>query len=1255
MTHAAANTSLDSAKPPPADATAELELSPGAYADALVTMRHALDAAAQTLHAASSRRVQTLASADAQRDQAIAEADATLAEAIARAERHAADLRAQSEDRYVAKTSKAQNDRARVIERARRELGERAAVAKKNRSEATWLAETVCEAAVGKARGDHDKFKARLAEIAQQMSELDAALLDTLGPANAARLAELPPREAAPVDAASFDMLKAAMEAAREAVAEVGGGGVMKLLRSRSSTLDMAQEARARIASVKALSERLAVLSEAQRDAAIAAAKKKRDAEIAEVSAEASQIITECERSMAGIQKDADGEYATKAAEIDSKRTADLAKIESWEREQRELAERTHREALARAAQAHEQSAGVVVATALHEEELARAGLVERLRPARANLAAIEGHIAHVCPAWSDAAWTSREHPTRVPRLLPVGRVRLSLKERIARLDDQARQMAALAPEHEGLMPFALPGPLSLHVQHDAAGRADALAMIRSLMLRILGSFPAGKVRFTMTDPIGLGQSFAGFMRLSDQEPSPVGLKIWSDTAQIERQLADLTEHMQTVIQKYLRSDFATIEEYNVAAGEIAEPYRFIIIADMHSALSDTGAARLASIIDSGPRCGVYAIMASEIGKRIPAALPLATLKSKLVSLQVKDGSTTIDDARFDECVLSLDAPPDDALLREILDRVADAGKNAGRVEVAFERLVPGDAEVWSRSCDTELAIPLGRSGAQKIQHLRLGSGTRQHALIAGRTGSGKSTLLHVMISAAALWHSPDELEFYLIDFKKGVEFKAYCDGAMPHVRAVAIESDREFGLSVLRRLDEELMQRGDLFRKLRAQDLAAARRAEPTARLPRVLLLIDEFQEFFVVDDNVASESALLLDRLVRQGRAFGVHVVLGSQTLAGAYSLARSTLGQMGVRIALQCSEADAHLILDDDNDGARLLTRPGEAIYNDAGGLSEGNSPFQTAWLSDAVRDGQLRRMADRLTPDKLGKSASIPPPVVFEGNAPARLDVSLAALSSAFADVTTPRAIIGDAVSIAPPVFATLRKRSGGNVLVVGAQAEAALGIAGAMCVSLACTPELGITLIDPTLEDDPLVGRLPRSLSSCGVPASSLRMARAADAAGVVREFAAEVDARQGGAAGSPRVLVLAGLHRLRELRKSEDFGFSLDDDKGSAYASLERVIRDGPGVGIWTVAWCDSLTTLERVMARPTIREFGLRVLMQMNASDSAGLMDSSAASQLGPNRVMLVDTDAGTNVKARPIELPDLPTAARVATLLRG
>src|SRR5204862_6740854 len=129
---------------------------------------------------------------------------------------------------------------------------------------------------------------------------------------------------------------------------------------------------------------------------------------------------------------------------------------------------------------------------------------------------------------------------------------------------------------------------------------------------------------------------------------------------------------------------------------------------------------------------------------------------------------------------------------------------------------------------------------------------------------------------------------------------------------------------------------------------------------LPRILLIVDEFQEFFVEDDKLSQEAALLLDRLVRQGRAFGLHVLLGSQTLGGAYSLARSTIDQMAVRIALQCSEADANLILSKDNNAARLLSRPGEAIYNDANGLVEGNDVFQVVWLSDERREAYLEQV-------------------------------------------------------------------------------------------------------------------------------------------------------------------------------------------------------------------------------------------------------------------------------------------------------
>src|SRR3989440_3067879 len=239
------------------------------------------------------------------------------------------------------------------------------------------------------------------------------------------------------------------------------------------------------------------------------------------------------------------------------------------------------------------------------------------------------------------------------------------------------------------------------------------------------------------------------------------------------------------------------------------------------------------------------------------------------------------------------------------------------------------------------------------------------------------------MITNLALWCGPEQVEFYLVDFKKGVEFKCYGARHLPHARVVAIESDRQFGLSVLERVDAELRRRGDLFRKLGVQDLAGYKRAGGTEAIPRSLLMIDEFQEFFVEEDRVSQDAAVLLDRIVRQGRAFGIHVVLGSQTLGGAYTLARATIGQMVIRIALQCNEADAYLIMDQDNPAPRLLSRPGEGIYNDAAGSIEGNSPFQAVWLPDDVRDTYLAKIRDRADQN----SSKYPGPFVFEGNAPA----------------------------------------------------------------------------------------------------------------------------------------------------------------------------------------------------------------------------------------------------------------------------
>ncbi|MFO0941669.1 MAG: FtsK/SpoIIIE domain-containing protein [Pirellulales bacterium] len=51
---------------------------------------------------------------------------------------------------------------------------------------------------------------------------------------------------------------------------------------------------------------------------------------------------------------------------------------------------------------------------------------------------------------------------------------------------------------------------------------------------------------------------------------------------------------------------------------------------------------------------------------------------------------------------------------------------------------------------------------------MKLGVGTAQHAIIAGKTGSGKSSLLHALITSALMKYSPENLRLVLLDFKKG-------------------------------------------------------------------------------------------------------------------------------------------------------------------------------------------------------------------------------------------------------------------------------------------------------------------------------------------------------------------------------------------------------------------------------------------------------------------------------------------------------
>src|SRR5207302_4587911 len=178
----------------------------------------------------------------------------------------------------------------------------------------------------------------------------------------------------------------------------------------------------------------------------------------------------------------------------------------------------------------------------------------------------------------------------------------------------------ALPAELSGPVPAFLPFPdrASVVLKARDDGRAAAVIALQAMMLRFLTGLPPGKVRFTVVDPVGLGDNFAAFMHLADFDEKLVTSKIWTEPRDIEQRLADLTDHTASVIQKYLRNQYKSIEEYNRAAGEVAEPYRVLVVANFPTNFTPESAKRLVSLANSGPSCGVCVLVTADTKAAMP-------------------------------------------------------------------------------------------------------------------------------------------------------------------------------------------------------------------------------------------------------------------------------------------------------------------------------------------------------------------------------------------------------------------------------------------------------------------------------------------------------------------------------------------------------------------------------------------------------------------------------------------------------------
>lgn len=802
-----------------------------------------------------------------------------------------------------------------------------------------------------------------------------------------------------------------------------------------------------------------------------------------------------------------------------------------------------------------------------------------------------------------------------------------------------------------------LPGP--------GADYAAGCSAVRTQVLEQMANAFPRQLIVTWIDPVGRGASAGALLELLEIDKDLLDTQVWVEPDEIERTLRRITERMAYLEQRCLKSRFADLDEYNLQAGSLAEPRHVVAVTGYPRNFTDETRARLAQIEENGPRLGITVHMVADESTHQPALVhkhgfpafhgvtfPGVTTGVGLGGHIVIPYSGRPHVMTWATCVEDVVWLParfptvDEDRARRIVEGYAHAAVEAGNVVVDSESITspgPDGGGAWSAQ---EIVLPVGALGRGDRFDLRLGRGLAQNVLVGGLPGSGKSSLFHTIITAAVRHYDPTELELYLLDFKEGVEFQAYAAAELPHARVVAVQSERAFGLSVLRGLQAELTARASRFKSVGASSIAEFRDRTGEA-LPRVLVVVDEFQMLFAEEDATAFDCASLLEALIRQGRSYGVHTILGTQTMRGATQrLLGAALELVAIRIALKTSESDSELFLAAGNRAASRLTRPGEAIFNPDGGSPEGNLTFQVALTSEDTRNAVLREARERARSRGWTRK-----PLIFDGTRPVSVadDERIADLLAGRSEVD-PRALRlhwGLPVAVGGDGSVSLWRRGGAHALLVGRDQPAVLG---ALIVALVTAHAGGsqplVTVVE-CLGVDEDHGTL---LADAGAQLPDTRYLRRRALPDVLAEFAAEVRRRtdEDDYGARRMLLVINAVQRARELDDADAY------EPSGPSGDLASILRDGADVGIHVVMTADSLATVQRRLGRDNLARFGLRLVGPCSAEASDVLVGNASGARLGDAYMLVVDTDESRTEQVRPFPVPDTQWLRESAAAVR-
>lgn len=702
---------------------------------------------------------------------------------------------------------------------------------------------------------------------------------------------------------------------------------------------------------------------------------------------------------------------------------------------------------------------------------------------------------------------------------------------------------SARVGDRSGAVPALAPLLCESHWRVTGSTR-QAQELVLSVLARIIGQIPLRHLRILVLDPrvTGVAGPLAPLRDAVGSCLPPAMTDAQSMTRALREAMTRAAANAERIAVAGARDLLDLWERDGEASGSLT----IAVVLDHPYCADDELRRVLSQVAAMRPASGLHLIVQSD-----PAYGEADPGPGRWTGLHVSGGRWAVPGMPGTVVVEHDGAAPLDGVGRVIRDAVERTRAVTGPT-IPLTDLISQDLEQpWTGSSQDGLDAVIGRAGREPlVLSLRTENPPHPNVLIGGAVGQGKSNLLLDIVYSLAARYSPQELGMLLLDYKRGLEFARFApdeagENWLPHVRVLSLESDQEFGVAVLDHVQEELERRSRLFKEAGASSIVAYRSLAGRA-MPRLLLMIDEFHVMFEGDEDLVDRAVAVVETIAKQGRAYGIHLLLASQTVSGISGLRAkgdSIFAQFPLRMSLKNTAQESEAILSQHNRAAAELTYRGEVVLNRNFGHDPAGSNVRgtAAWAQSEVMAVLQQGLWSR------GHAA---PPLVFLGAEEARWPTAHLERLRGTGAPSAPRLWLGRPVAVSDvPSVLELDTDVDQGVVLVGSGEELAGAVMGsAVLTALATTPQEASLLVLTGL--DQLPGRLEAAVDAWRQAGRGVRVVGRTEVARVLVEEVAPLLAD-----GAPHPMLVVGVGLQRVVGMSRPYqapATALADSAGTA-------------------------------------------------------------------------------------------------------